>query len=117
MSLPAWIQRRLDRALVLPALLTVLVVTSTRCRLFGASACRSRPSGSGNYALLFTSPAVQRNRPTTARICAITSLLTLVLGYVVAYAMVHVGEGHRQWMLFCVLPHSGCPCSCVRSRG
>lgn len=99
----AWIQRRLYWALVLPALLTVLVFyIYPLSRVMWISV--SEPAfGLGNYALLFTSPAVQRILVTTARICVITSLLTLVLGYVVAYAMVHVGEEHRQWMLFCVL--------------
>ena len=103
MTLPAWVQRRLYWALVLPALLTVLVFyIYPLSRVLWISL--SEPAlGLGNYALLFTSPAVQRILITTARICAITSLLTLVLGYVVAYAMVHVNEGHRQWMLFCML--------------
>ena len=103
MTRPACIQRRLYWALVLPALLTVLVFyIYPLSRVLWISL--SEPAvGFGNYALLFTSPAVQRILITTARICAITSLLTLLLGYVVAYAMVHVNEGHRQWMLFCVL--------------
>lgn len=103
MSLPAWAQRRLYWALVLPALVMMLVFYLYPLgRVLWISVTEPAP-GLGNYALLATSPAAQRILVTTARICTITSLLTLVLGYLVAYAMVHVGDGHRQGMLFCVL--------------
>jgi putative spermidine/putrescine transport system permease protein len=89
--------------LVLPALaMMVIFYTYPLAQVLWVSLTDPSP-GLGNYALLFTSPAVQRIIATTARICTITSLLTLVLGYLVAYAMVHVTEPHRQWMLFCVL--------------
>jgi putative spermidine/putrescine transport system permease protein len=89
--------------LVLPALaMMVVFYTYPLAQVLWVSLTDPSP-GLGNYALLFTSPAVQRIIITTARICIITSVLTLVLGYLVAYAMVHVTETHRQWMLFCVL--------------
>jgi len=59
--------------------------------------------GLQNYALLLSSGAIQRILATTARICVLTTALTLVGGYIVAYALVHAGERQRQWMLFCVL--------------
>lgn len=59
--------------------------------------------GLGNYALLFTSQSVQRTLVTTARICVITTAVTLLLGYAVAYAMVHAGERQLRWLTFCVL--------------
>ena len=43
--------------------------------------------GLDNYALLFTSASVQKTLVTTLRIAAITTVLALLLGYVVAYAM------------------------------
>jgi putative spermidine/putrescine transport system permease protein len=89
--------------LVLPALaMMVVFYTYPLAQVLWVSLTDPSP-GLGNYALLFTSPAVQRIIITTARICTVTSVLTLVLGYLVAYAMVHVTETHRQWMLFCVL--------------
>src|SRR5690349_17386612 len=48
--------------------------------------------GLANYGLLFTSESVQRTLLTTARICTITSAITMLLGYVIAYAMVHAGD-------------------------
>ena len=59
--------------------------------------------GLQNYRLLFTSGAIERILWTTTRICALTTGLTLVGGYAIAYALVHAGERQRQWMLFCVL--------------
>ncbi|TVQ34282.1 MAG: ABC transporter permease [Geminicoccaceae bacterium] len=57
----------------------------------------------GNYGLLFTDPGIQRLLWRTARICLITTLITIALGYVVAYAMVHVDTQHRLLLLFGVL--------------
>ena len=59
--------------------------------------------GFGNYARLADSAALQRILWTTARICALTALIALVLGYLVAYVMLHVSARTRAWMLFLVL--------------
>ncbi len=59
--------------------------------------------GLDNYALLFTSSSVQRALITTLRISAITVSITLVLGFVIAYAMRVAGSRQARWMLFCVL--------------
>ncbi len=89
--------------LILPALGTLLVFyVYPLSRILWISVTEPAP-GLGNYSALLANPAVRRVLVTTARICVVTSTLTLVLGYVVAYAMAHVREGHRQWMLFCVL--------------
>jgi putative spermidine/putrescine transport system permease protein len=59
--------------------------------------------GLGNYALLFTNAAVQHILWTTARICLVTTAVTMVLGYLLAYATLHVSRAHEAWMLFFVL--------------
>ena len=59
--------------------------------------------GLANYGLLFTSESVQRTLLTTARICIITTAITMLLGYVIAYAMIHAGERQLRWLTFCVL--------------
>jgi len=59
--------------------------------------------GLGNYALLFTSPAIRHILWITARICVVTSLITMLLGYVAAYTILHVSRTHATWLLFCVL--------------
>jgi putative spermidine/putrescine transport system permease protein len=89
--------------LVLPALVllvgfyiypigTVMVISVTEPRL-----------GMDNYLKLFTSGALQRMLWTTTRICVITTVVTMLIGYLIAYAVVHVRERQHQWMLFCVL--------------
>jgi putative spermidine/putrescine transport system permease protein len=52
---------------------------------------------------LFTSESVQRVLWTTARISLITTAITMLLGYVVAYAMVHATAGQLRWLTFFVL--------------
>jgi len=59
--------------------------------------------GLQNYRLLLTSAAIHHIFWTTARICLLTTVVTMLGGYAVAYALVHVSERQRQWMLLCVL--------------
>ncbi len=59
--------------------------------------------GLDNYALLFTSTSVQKSLLTTLRISTLTTLLALLMGYVVAYAMRAAQSQRQRLMLFCVL--------------
>ena len=59
--------------------------------------------GLGNYGLLFTSAAIQKTLLTTVRIAGITTLLAVLLGYAVAYAMRAATSKRQRLMLFCVL--------------
>lgn len=59
--------------------------------------------GVQNYERLWTSRTLKRIWLTTFRICVITTVLTVILGYIVAVAMTMVGRTQRTWMLFCVL--------------
>jgi putative spermidine/putrescine transport system permease protein len=59
--------------------------------------------GLANYELLFTSASVQKALVTTARISVITTVATLLLGYLVAYAMRMASGTAQRWMVFCVL--------------
>lgn len=59
--------------------------------------------GLGNYERLATSAALQRVWMTTLRICVITTAITLVAGYVVAYALVSAPPRMQRWMFVCVL--------------
>ena len=64
----------------------------------------SEPSlGLQNYRHLLTSRSIHHMLWTTFRICAITTFLSMVLGYIVAYVMVHVDAWHRTWMLLFIL--------------
>jgi putative spermidine/putrescine transport system permease protein len=55
--------------------------------------------GLANYAELANNGAVQRTLWTTLRIGAITTGLVLLIGYAVAYALVHSGPRERQILL------------------
>jgi putative spermidine/putrescine transport system permease protein len=89
--------------LIAPALGLVLALyVAPLANILGLSFVDPAP-GLQNYRLLFTSGAIERILWTTARICCLTTGLTLLGGYLVSYALVHAGSRQRQCMLFCVL--------------
>lgn len=59
--------------------------------------------GLQNYAYLFTSVTLQRIIWTTFVFCVATTVLTVALGYIVAYAMVHAGRNEVRLMFFFIL--------------
>jgi putative spermidine/putrescine transport system permease protein len=59
--------------------------------------------GFDNFGRLLTSPAIWHILATTGRICIITTALALIVGYLIAYVMMHVSAQYRTWMLFIVL--------------
>ena len=89
--------------IVLPALLMLVVLYLVPlANVLVTSVTDPRP-GLGNYGLLFTSSSVQKALLTTLRIAAITTLMALLLGYLVAYAMRAASTQKQRLMLFCVL--------------
>lgn len=59
--------------------------------------------GIGNYVSLFQSAAIGRVVRTTVIVSAITTALTIVLSYIVAFALVQMRPGVRRVALFCVM--------------
>ncbi len=59
--------------------------------------------GLQNYERLFTSESVQRVIVTTLRICTITTILALLLGYVLSYRIALADERARRWWILVVL--------------
>jgi len=59
--------------------------------------------GLGNYQRILTSGAVQRVIMTTLRICLITTVLALLLGYAIAYAITLATPRARGWWILAVL--------------
>lgn len=59
--------------------------------------------GLGNYDQLIASSAIQRVIWTTLRICLLTTALALLIGYVIAYAALHLGGRRGEVLLFFVL--------------
>ena len=61
--------------------------------------------GFGNYALLFESSSIQRVFANTFKVAAITTAVSLLLGYLIAYVMVHATNTHRAWITaFVIVP-------------
>ena len=89
--------------LVVPALAAMLAFYFfPLARVLWISVTEPRP-GLDNYALLLTSASVHRMLLVTARLCVITTIVTLLLGYVVAYAMAHARGRQLRWLTFFVL--------------
>lgn len=59
--------------------------------------------GFGNYERLLTSEGIQRVISTTLRICLLTTLFALLLGYAIAYAITLASPRARNWWILAVL--------------
>ncbi len=59
--------------------------------------------GLENYRDIFSSSAVRRVLKTTLWICTIASAVSLLFGYLLAYAIVHASTRWQSWMLLAVL--------------
>ena len=90
-------------ALVTPAVaLVVLLFALPVLRVLVLSVTDPTP-GLQNYDLLISNDTIHRIAITTLRICGITTVCTVVLGYIVAYAMVHATRPALRVMVFCIL--------------
>lgn len=89
--------------LILPALVLLLVFyVAPILQVLAISVTEPEP-GLGNYERIFTSESVQRVILTTLRICLITTVLALLLGYAIAYAITLASPRARGWWILAVL--------------
>jgi putative spermidine/putrescine transport system permease protein len=89
--------------LILPALVLLLVFyVAPILQVLAISVTEPEP-GLGNYERILTSASVQRVMLTTLRICLITTVLALLLGYAIAYAITLAGPRARGWWILAVL--------------
>jgi putative spermidine/putrescine transport system permease protein len=89
--------------LILPALVLLLVFyVAPILQVLAISVTEPEP-GLGNYERILTSGSVQRVMLTTLRICLITTVLALLLGYAIAYAITLAGPRARGWWILAVL--------------
>ena len=91
------------RLLVAPALLLMLGVYFLPLAGVAWLSVTEPQPGLGNYAELLTSPALRRVLLTTARIASLTTAITLLLAYCVAFVLVHSAGRSRRLLLACVL--------------
>jgi putative spermidine/putrescine transport system permease protein len=59
--------------------------------------------GFGNFEQLFASEGIQHVLWTTVRICVLTTAISLLIGYVIAYAALHLAGWRGELLLFFVL--------------
>ena len=97
--------RRFYWCLVMPAVLMMVgLYFFPLAKVLWISVTDPTP-GFGNYAKLITSESVHKVLIVTARICVITTAVTLALGYVLSYAMVQAkGAWLRGLTFFVLLP-------------
>ncbi len=91
------------RLLVAPALLLMLGVYFLPLAGVAWLSVTEPQPGLGNYAELLTSPPLRRVLLTTARIAGLTTAITLLLAYCVAYVVVHSAGRSRRLLLAGVL--------------
>jgi putative spermidine/putrescine transport system permease protein len=90
-------------ALILPAfLLMTAFYVAPIVQVLAISFTEPQP-GLGNYERLLTSESVHRVILTTLRICVATTVLALLLGYVLAYKITLADERARRWWILAVL--------------
>jgi putative spermidine/putrescine transport system permease protein len=89
--------------LVAPALILVVgLYVFPVARILWLSVTVPKP-GFSNYELLLTSNTIAHILTTTVRISLVSTVITLLAGYILAYAIAHVGERQRQYLLFFVV--------------
>ncbi|MHC0506101.1 ABC transporter permease [Achromobacter aegrifaciens] len=96
-------QRSLPAVLVLPVVLLVGGLFLLPVLHILAISFTEPVAGIGNYVALFTQPLYLKIMATTARVCLWTTVIALVLGYLVAYVMANVPDHVRSWMTICLL--------------
>jgi len=89
--------------LILPAfLLMTAFYVAPILQVLAISFTEPEP-GLGNYERLLTSESVQRVIVTTLRICVITTVLALLLGYVLSYKIALADARAQRWWILAVL--------------
>jgi len=90
-------------ALLLPAfLLMTLFYLAPILQVLAISVTEPEP-GLGNYERLLTNAGVQRVILTTLRICVITTMVALALGYALSYVIALASAKAQRWWLLAVL--------------
>ena len=89
--------------MITPALLTLLVFYYFPLLKVILISISDPRIGFSNYAQLLSSGTIHRVVWTTIRICALTTVLCLVLGYFVSYSLVRARPAIRRVMLLCIL--------------
>lgn len=90
-------------ALVAPLLLLVVVMFILPIGRVLWYSVTEPTVGLQNYSLLLSSSGIQAVLWNTARICILTTVISVVLSYIVAYVLVQASSSQFRWMMVCVL--------------
>lgn len=90
-------------ALVLPLLLLVVLLFILPIIQVLWVSFAEPTLGLQNYALIQSSSGIQAALWNTARIVSLTTAISICLGYLVAYVLVHASARQFRWMMICVL--------------
>ncbi|QCI66107.1 ABC transporter permease [Phreatobacter stygius] len=90
-------------ALVLPALIAIALCFALPVANVLRLSFVEPVAGFGNYIELVTEPLFRSIAATTLRMAATTTLITILLGYLVAYVIAHSPPNLRKWLLLAVL--------------
>lgn len=94
---------RIFALFILPSLLFVaLIFGYPVAKILFISVTDPQP-GLGNYALLVENPALRRVFFTTIRIAGLTTLLSVMIGYLLAYRMHMAGATELRIIIFCLM--------------
>lgn len=89
--------------LVLPFLAIVVVLyLGPIANILWLSVTEPRP-GLGNYQKLFESDSLARILWTTLRVCVLTTIFSVIFGYILAYVVIHAIGSQSRWMLKLIL--------------
>ena len=90
-------------ALLLPSAVLIVIFFILPVGLVLSLSFTDPEVGLGNYALLGTNPGLGRIFLTTLRITIVTVAIATVVGYLIAYRMLHAGPREFRVLLFCLL--------------
>jgi putative spermidine/putrescine transport system permease protein len=90
-------------ALILPAFVLMTLFYVAPIAQVLAISFTEPTTGFGNYERVLTSESVQRVIVTTLRICVITTVLALLLGYVLSYRIALSSPSAQRWWVLAVL--------------
>ncbi|MBN8939142.1 MAG: ABC transporter permease [Rhizobiales bacterium] len=90
-------------ALVLPALIAIALCFALPVANVLRLSFVEPVAGFGNYVELVTEPLFRSIAVTTLRMAVITTLVSVLLGYLVAYVIAHSPPKLRKWLLLAVL--------------
>jgi putative spermidine/putrescine transport system permease protein len=103
---PPWREQQYQTAywlLVLPLIATLCLFYAFPLSRIAWISVSDPTLGIDNYVKVVESTFIHKILSTTLRLCILTTLFSVVVGYFVAFMLVHVGHVQRTLFLFCII--------------